>query len=707
MSANIPKTLSPSPIDRYSQSPEFEAGKSFPQNPETRSKSSSPPKSGNFIITFTPTNKNIEAQKAAFNRTSKFRNSIQNGGFINLDVKDIESLKAKRLIPVETNSAEITIALHAYSLGGNGEELMKLSETAPFLQGPARDSLLRISYIMSALKESGIANIPSQETISLANGNPRMSIQEIDYTPKYQHNQLALQFNGNSMNPIVSEVVGRVGDFAKDKIKDFAVKAIKKGGEKLVKKGAEIVAKTGLKTTIEAAAQGLNVVPGLGLAVAALIEIGEKLLSKFKIALTKLKKWISEHKDDVAGFALALLGVGLLTGSELFLGLGAGLFLGLVAVGGSTLVLSGIGGVTSTVFAFLIALTPAGRVAAYVFWIIAGFILLTIVTVFVINTGGYVVPYWQYEDPYNNYAYGKISTDNPYIGVSKVANPSKVDNPTSTTPRVITYTVTITAKNGSLSNIRVTGYTCTVSKKDKSKVNCPPVTLPPIPTGTPIIVGSAYSFSYTVSYDTKYIDSLVTDTITITADSTTKPNVSSSSTASVCIGDCPNNCFIFDDSWGSRLGEITQVLNYLISNFSPYMQKVCSAYPNGILVTYGGSNGNFWGWFSGQPRATMHVYEKGMTSDPSIYDTVYIFAHEAAHALANGMPSIFQEYTSWPGVGSEIPKCFYDYSYVGWDPSERFAEAISYYTIGPWSKCSGWETRYPAHFSFVDQKIFR
>ena len=143
----------------------------------------------------------------------------------------------------------------------------------------------------------------------------------------------------------------------------------------------------------------------------------------------------------------------------------------------------------------------------------------------------------------------------------------------------------------------------------------------------------------------------------------------------------------------------------MVSNYPAYTQKICAAFPQGVTVTFEGSNGNFWGWFS-QPN-TLGIYAKAFTNDSGIVDTVYIIAHEGAHALAFGNPSIYQDYLAWPGIDGEIPKCFYDYAYTGWSYDERFAEAIAFYAMSNFSKCSAWESQYPNHYDFVDQQIFK
>ncbi|KKU12399.1 MAG: hypothetical protein UX19_C0001G0003 [Candidatus Woesebacteria bacterium GW2011_GWA1_45_8] len=154
--------------------------------------------------------------------------------------------------------------------------------------------------------------------------------------------------------------------------------------------------------------------------------------------------------------------------------------------------------------------------------------------IFIINSGAYVVP------PRTDFTLGM--GENPYIGIEKEAllggNPidSPIDN--GDLPVSVTYTITITAKRGSLTNISF-AYDCQVIGPNE---DCPDPT-PPIPTPPGIISPvQPYVITYQAPYDSKYQDSLIVDTFTVTADAPEQAGTSAATSATIVIGNPPIDC---------------------------------------------------------------------------------------------------------------------------------------------------------------------
>jgi len=160
--------------------------------------------------------------------------------------------------------------------------------------------------------------------------------------------------------------------------------------------------------------------------------------------------------------------------------------------------------------------------------IILVFPVLVAITLFIINSGAYIVP------PALNTP-GNISS--PYIGITKTPDPP---GPFSNDefPETITYNVTVQAKKGALTNVSI-GYDCQVISG--SQQSCPPTSDTPYSVDS-ISPSLPYSFTYTSTYDQNFKDSTIIDTITVTADTSEKSGVSSDGSASVTFGSPPISC---------------------------------------------------------------------------------------------------------------------------------------------------------------------
>jgi len=260
----------------------------------------------------------------------------------------------------------------------------------------------------------------------------------------------------------------------------------------------------------------------------ALKSLFSNLVRFFKSEDNKELRWITSLGALFGGFFL------LNSGNVIFglpLALAGGLStLGMLSAAGAGVQIAGFGqavmtGITSVVL-------PSIAVPLVVSFL--SIPLLVALILFIINSGAYVVP------PRTDLALGM--GENPYIGIEKEAslggNPidSPIDN--SDLPVTVTYTITITAKRGSLTNIRFV-YDCQVIGPS---VNCPSPS-PPIPSPPGIISPvQAYVIAYQATYDSRYEDSLVVDTFTITADVPEQAGSTAATSATVVIGNPPIDC---------------------------------------------------------------------------------------------------------------------------------------------------------------------
>lgn len=167
-------------------------------------------------------------------------------------------------------------------------------------------------------------------------------------------------------------------------------------------------------------------------------------------------------------------------------------------------------------------------------------ILLVAFILFIINSGGYLVP------PGGLIPLGVVG-ESAFIRVEKVATPPGPFG-NNVTQR-ITYTVTITARRSTLSNISLSDN-CTVISNTPQ--NCPPEANI-IANGNPASnfqAATSQTISpvspYVITYERPYLsgrynDSLITDTFTVSAEAEGQSSQAGGST-SVVFGNPPDNC---------------------------------------------------------------------------------------------------------------------------------------------------------------------
>lgn len=298
---------------------------------------------------------------------------------------------------------------------------------------------------------------------------------------------------------------------------------------KLSAKVAAKMATTKLGTAIAA-----NVIPAIGQVISAI-----SIALSLRDLVTALKVWIKKNEDKIpfiiAGF---LIGGFALTGAPIYLIAGAGV----LGVTRASYIGTFIGGLFIALGSIVLSslLIPA-------LIVLIGIPIVVAIILFIINSGAYVYP-----PSTKQVSFGPGAIINEYIEVTKVAyaekypekgKSSSLEFENSNLPLEITYEVTIKAKKGTLTNIKIE-ENCNVTKENSSP-SCPTAN-PSIPNGSniqEISASSPYTFTYKKNFEkSTFEDSLVIDTITVTADTPEEKEVSTAGSASIKIGNPPDEC---------------------------------------------------------------------------------------------------------------------------------------------------------------------
>ena len=167
--------------------------------------------------------------------------------------------------------------------------------------------------------------------------------------------------------------------------------------------------------------------------------------------------------------------------------------------------------------------------------IILAFPVLVVITLFIINSGAYIVP------PSGS----SVEPGNPYVEVKKTVVPNTPHENTDI-PFSVDYTITISAKKDTLTNI-VFRDDCKVNKTGSSPA-CPTPSQPIPDAPGSISPAVPFTFSYSLRFDSHdFDDSTVVNTFTVAADTAGQGNILSSTSATVVIGAAPMNCP--NDAW--------------------------------------------------------------------------------------------------------------------------------------------------------------
>lgn len=461
-------------------------------------------------------------------------------------------------------------------------------------------------------------------------------------------------------------------------------------GKKVVE---QTVVKTGLIATAGsfiakgAAAIGVSLgvfTAGLSTAITAAFYAIGKLIN-----WPKVKKWFRDNKEVLVGLTA-----------------GAGLLIGGPAVGG--IVLLGGLAATGTIGAFATGtLGILGFIGSSIGIAIATPVIITILIIpplvafimLVINNSAYVVP-------------PSISTtgaDNPYMLVTKTANPSKTTNPTNN-KTTVAYTVEIRALKSPLTNLRLVGAECNVIKKNNAKINCPPEDIPEFPDDLSISPTSAYSFTFFVNYDSGYSDALVFDTITIAADTIEESNIVTEGSASVCFGDCPQNCAKvedFGDPWPPGLARNATIALGIISEYQGFTAKLCPKNePVNLCYKPSRIDDGFYAWHVSNlygDNCDVYFNSKGV-GDPR--DASFIITHELTHHIQSIKATETVKYLISGGYSELSGNGFCTYSATKGSATEAMAEAAALYvnSTPSWDACAGnYNSKYPKNFSWAQK----
>lgn len=438
------------------------------------------------------------------------------------------------------------------------------------------------------------------------------------------------------------------------------------------------------------------------------LAIGEVAGRAIQNIWSKVKIWLKENKDIaapavgvVSAFFIApffgagpavLGGVGafaLFGGSVAGLATGAFGVLGLI--GRSTLIT-----ISTPVIVTLLVLPP-----------LVAFIML------VINNSAYIVPPSPYSSSQNS------GTDNPYMLVTKTANPTKLDN--SNSNQTVIYVVTVKALKGNLTNVNITGSECTVTKKDNSNTpDCPPEIFPEI-VNESISPNEPHTFSFTGIYNEDFSDSLIYDSITFTATAEDGTEVTTSGSASVCIGDCPHGCFEIsndNEDWPQNyVSTLSAAVSELTSKFPQFVDKACIGRPSVKLCyttkdpspigTKGLCKNAIYAITSelsdSNNGCVINFNQCGVKGNSS--DAFFLLTHEISHHISwRDGGEMINNYLN-RGAQHELPLC--SYSGTKGDPYEGSAEANALYANGgtaSFSTCSmNFQSQYPKNYGYAQE----
>lgn len=493
--------------------------------------------SGGILVTFQPTQAPTPKGRIEKNANS-FRELVEQAGTVEMD--PVARVKLGRYLPIGFDNKQLTSATKLYVKGVDSvkleKEIDKTVAALPRLPQKAIQSLYGVSYLVAALEEGGPKHNKALQSMLL----PKVSVQ---VSPRITPNRNQIYFskdNRGVFKPLTSavkigtQIIRKKANKAIGKALEIGVKKLAKEG---VKKGAGIAVKAGVTAATQAAGTAVPIIGNIAaFVVTEVIPFIAKTIKR--LIPKKLKEWFQNNKKGVAAGSLGLIGAGLLFANPFFI-LGG---LGIAAVAGS---LGGFGALAGVFFTGVIGplfVNLAGIFLAT----LAGMIFLTALIYFIISSSAYVVPH-------NPNAINPVTGVSPYINITKLADEqSYIEYDNNDIPLTVTYTITISAQQASLSNITFQSN-CNVLQDNPPYPDCPvveniTVNYGPDPTGFPptppniISPSLGYQITYEQTFDSSYEDSLIVDTFTISADSTSGIRSSSVGSASVAIGDPPSDC---------------------------------------------------------------------------------------------------------------------------------------------------------------------
>jgi curved DNA-binding protein CbpA len=509
----------------------------------TTSQGASTPPTGNDNLVFTlkPTLTATGGKTPKTNlKAERFKNTINAAGYIEFDANTVADLKARGLLPAEFRNSELNFALQAFTKGVKSDDLFDKTRNLNILNESQKQPLYNISHHLAALE---ITFPQEHQGFRLENQNPDIEISRQSASFTLQPDQMGMEIKNNILNPILDKIKGKISKPLEAKAKNLITQGLEKGGSKLL--GKQVAIKAGIALGKKALAQAAaSIVPGIGNVVMLVADF-------LKDIAIKAIKWISQKAKQVAKtlavVGLGMFAVGVLTANTALAAVGAGITGIATAYGGVPQTLTAISQAGTALIAFFTSTVIPSIAIPTILAAIAVPILIAII-IFIINAGAYVVPY----GGFNTIPSGSI--ENPYIGVEKVASPESIDNPPPS--RTVTYTITVTARQGSLSNVSF-DYTCRVIGMSSGE-DCPDPN-PAIPDPPSVIAPTeAFTFTYQAVYDSRFSDSVAIDTFTVSADVEGESRQTAAASASVTIGNPPIDCpLISYDNRGLRWASYT------------------------------------------------------------------------------------------------------------------------------------------------------
>jgi hypothetical protein len=660
----------------------------------------------NIVLTLKPTLLPGKFPSKGNKKSEQFKKDVLSAGYLKLNpetIEKIEILKTQGLMPTEFRESELNSALLAFSKGMKSDGLYGEIGNSK-LNDAQKQPLYNIAHHLAAFE---IAFPQEHAGFRKEHGNPEIEISRQPSSVPFQPNQIGFQIKQNILNPILDKVSGKISEPLKAKAENILVKGLEKGGLKLaktkfatkavgaavLKTAAAIGAKTGISALLGAATGGVS------LAIQAALMLGSKLLLPIKKLVSSVLSFITGEKDlrkqiAVLGGATA---IAFLAAGQIVPATVAGaVSLGSAAsiAGGGSVVTGIAGAISAAIFGLLGIVTASLLVPLLIAFVIIP--LFFVITVYIINTGAYVVPYGGFTSTFPS------PRENPYIGVEKTADPARIENPPPT--RIVTYTITVTARQGSLTNISFE-YDCRVM--GTSGDDCPDIS-PPIPEPPSIITPTeSFTFSYQATYDASHSDSIVVDTFAVSADVEGTTRQTGTTSANLIIGNPPTGCMVVSDAAQTWPAEYRTVLEEAIIRLASeqpvFTSRVCL--DGEIPLCYDPDSVTYWGWHVHRRDCDILFSGGGFRR---ANDAIYILTHEVSHHLQRVMPELQRQYEN-SGALRELPIC----SYVATStPGEGFAENNALYVEYPsyWRSMCGNTTypeRYPIHYNFADTVVFR
>lgn len=298
----------------------------------------------------------------------------------------------------------------------------------------------------------------------------------------------------------------------------------------------------------------------------------------------------------------------------------------------------------------------------------------------------------------------KETTSAPIIRESQFINLTKTADKTNiqSLPEQVTYTITISAKDKTLNNLRTREEFSVYSRGSP-----PQITATQHSVKTVLTPGEQDSFNFSVNLAPEYQDSVVTNTVTVIADVQDGPSGETISRAiSIIIGNPPTGCFSFQTGWSSDF-ERAQVSEMIarIARSPAYMANLCKG--GNVNLIRVNDNPGYGGEVRG--KSNIYLYNRAFHREGGYIwqNLFYTLAHETGHVYGWRNPV---EYIFFPTAVYGEP--FLPTYTLTKSQDEDFAETIAVYVVRrAVPNLSGYniinmDTTSPKHYQFAKNRIF-